>query len=241
MDDRQLNVKPVSPSQRVDFRCTRCGACCRHLRESVPLNTLDAFRLAKHLRAQGEKINCLDSVFARFAEPVPLHESGYSVYMLKTAGPDDACIFLQNNRCTIQPAKPSACRLYPFAVEPKGDGLYTYLLSMEKPHHFKGRQVQARRWMKENFPKEDREFLETDLGTAPDIVRLLMKIPEAERQQAWVLFLWYKYANFDLDRPFWEQYRQNMAKLLAGLNQMTKIEKGDIVYGHKDGTNQTGF
>lgn len=158
MDDRQLNVKPVSPSQQVDFRCIRCGACCRHLREGVPLNTLDAFRLAKHLRAQGEKIDCLDSVFARFAEPVPLHESGYFVYMLKTAGPDDACIFLQNNRCTIQPAKPSACRLYPFAVEPRGDGLYTYLLSMEKPHHFKGGQVQARRWMNQNFSKEADRF-----------------------------------------------------------------------------------
>lgn len=221
MDNKPLNVKPVAPSERVSFRCTRCGACCRHLRESVPLNTLDAFRLAKYLRAQGEKVDCLDSIFVRFAEPVPLHESGYSVYMLKTTGPDDVCIFLQNNRCTVQPAKPSACRLYPFAVEPKSMGQYTYLLSMEKPHHFKGGQVQVKRWMKENFPKEDREFMKTDLGTALGIVKLLMKIPEAERKRALVLFLWYKYADFDLDKPFLEQYRQNMAKLMIGLNQMT--------------------
>lgn len=218
--DNKLNVKPVSPSQRLDFRCTRCGACCRHLRESVPLNTLDAFRLAKYLRAQGERIDCLDSVFARFAEPVPLHESGYSVYMLKTTGQDDACIFLQNNRCAIQPAKPSACRLYPFAVELKENGLFSTLLSMEQPHHFKGGQVQVKKWMKENFPKEDREFMKTDLGTAVGIVKLLMKIPEAERKQALVLFFWYKYADFDLDKPFLEQYRQNMAKLMAALSQI---------------------
>lgn len=170
MLEKRLSVRPLTPSEKVDFRCTRCGACCRHVRESIPLNTLDAFRLAKYLQSQGEKITCLDEVFARYAEPVPLHESGYSVYMLKTAGPDDACVFLQNNRCTIQSAKPSACRLYPFVVEPKGNGLYSYLLSMEKPHHFKGGQVQVRRWMKENFPKEDREFLVIDMGTAPTSV-----------------------------------------------------------------------
>lgn len=235
--DNKLNVKPVAPSERVGFRCIRCGACCRHLRESVPLNSLDAFRLAKHLQAQGEPIDCLDSVFARFAEPVPLHESGYFVYMLKTAGSDDACIFLQNNCCTIQPAKPSACRLYPFVVEPRGMEQYTYLLSMENPHHFKGGQVQVKQWMKENFPKEDREFLTIDIGMAPDIARLLMKIPEAERKRAWALFLWYKYADFDLDKPFLKQYRQNMTKLLAGLSQIT----GGVIYGHKDEKNQAGF
>lgn len=47
-----------------------------------------------------------------------------------------------------------------------------------------------------------------------------MKIPEAERKRAWALFLWYKYADFDLDKPFLKQYRQNMTKLLAGLSQI---------------------
>lgn len=217
-----LHVKPVTPSERVDFHCKRCGACCRHVRESIPLNTLDAFRLAKHLRAKGENITCLDELFARYAEPVPLHESGYSVYMLKTVGADDACIFLKENRCAIQQAKPSACRLYPFAVEPKGGGQYTYLLSMEKSHHFKGGQVQTRRWMKENFPKEDRAFTEIDMSTAVDIARLLIRIPEKERRQALALFLWYKYADFDLDKPFLEQYRRNTAKLLAAIHQIVK-------------------
>lgn len=58
------------------------------------------------------------------------------------------------------------------------------------------------------------------MGMAPGIARLLMKIPEAERKRAWALFLWYKYADFDLDRPFLEQYRQNMVKLLAALSRI---------------------
>lgn len=45
---------PVAPSDRFPFRCRMCGACCRHVRESVPLESLDAFRLAKYLRDKGE-------------------------------------------------------------------------------------------------------------------------------------------------------------------------------------------
>ncbi|MCI9224133.1 MAG: YkgJ family cysteine cluster protein [Acutalibacter sp.] len=116
------NTRPVTSSEQVTFHCKRCGACCRHLRESVPLNTLDAYRLAKYLRGRGEQIDCMDDIFSRYTEPVLLHESGFTVFMLKTAGTDDTCIFLKDNRCTIQQAKPTACRLYPFAVEPAPDG-----------------------------------------------------------------------------------------------------------------------
>lgn len=220
MLDRPFQARLVSLSERVDFHCKRCGNCCRHLLETVPLNTLDAFRLAKHLRSRGEQINTLDDVYTRYADIVPLHECGYSVYMLKTTGPDDACIFLKDNRCTIHPAKPHACRLYPFALEPKGNGKYDYLLALEQAHHFKGGQVQVKRWMKKAFAKADKEFYDVDFGSTPEIARLLNKTPPEKQKQALVLFLWYKYGDIDLDKPFMEQYRRNIVKLLAALKQM---------------------
>ncbi len=220
--DRPFKAKPVSPSERVDFHCKRCAACCRHVRESVPLDTLDAFRLTKYLRAKGEKVNSLDDVYARYAEIIPLHESGYSVYMLKTTGPDDACVFLKNNRCMVQAAKPHACRLYPFVVEPKGDGKYSYLLSLEQAHHFKGGQVQVKRWMKSAFTQEDKGFYDVEFGSALAITRLLNKISLEKQRRALVLFLWYKYGDIDLDKPFMEQYRRNIARLLAALRQLEK-------------------
>ncbi|MFR1480858.1 MAG: YkgJ family cysteine cluster protein [Hydrogeniiclostridium mannosilyticum] len=39
-----------------------------------------------------------------------------TVFMLKTVGADDACIFLKDNRCTIHSVHPRACRTYPIAV-----------------------------------------------------------------------------------------------------------------------------
>ncbi|WP_322202092.1 YkgJ family cysteine cluster protein [Acutalibacter intestini] len=217
------NTRQVSSSEQVSFHCKHCGACCRHLRESVPLNTLDAYRLAKYLRGRGQSVTCLDEIFVRYAEPVPLDKSGYTVYMLKTTGPDDTCIFLKDKRCTIQQAKPTACRLYPFVAEPTTDGGCKFLLSMERRHHFKGGQVQAGRWMKKYFSPEDREFMRIDIGSAPVIALLMRKVPALEQKRAIMQYLWYRFSDFDLDRPLVEQYRQNTLKLVAALKEMQEV------------------
>ncbi len=146
-----------------------------------------------------------------------------TVYMLKTTGPDDACIFLQDNRCTIQQAKPTACRLYPFVAEPTPDGGCKFLLSMERSHHFKGGQVQAGRWMKKYFSPEDREFMRIDMGSAPVIALLMRKVPASEQKRAIMQYLWYRFSDFDLDRPLVEQYRQNTIKLVAALKEMQEV------------------
>ena len=215
----------ITPSSRVKFRCQGCGKCCLRVKEGVPVDSQDVFRMAKYLRDKGEDILCPDDFLARYAEPVLLDECGYFVYMLKTVGEENACIFLKDNRCTIHDENPRACRLYPFVVNPDPRGLHSYLLSREYPHHFTGPVVQTKSWMKKRFPKEDRLFLQTDFGGAKDIAELLRKIPERNRTQAVMHFLRLKYSEYDLDQPFLDQYRRNQEKLLAILNRMAEENK----------------
>ena len=215
----------ITPSSRVKFRCQGCGKCCLRVKEGVPVDSQDVFRMAKYLRDKGEDILCPDDFLARYAEPVLLDECGYFVYMLKTVGEENACIFLKDNRCTIHDENPRACRLYPFVVNPDPRGLHSYLLSSEYPHHFTGPVVQTKSWMKKRFPKEDRLFLQTDFGGAKDIADLLRKIPERNRTQAVMHFLRLKYSEYDLDQPFLDQYRRNQEKLLAILNRMAEENK----------------
>ena len=215
----------ITPSSRVKFRCQGCGKCCLRVKEGVPVDSQDVFRMAKYLRDKGEDILCPDDFLARYAEPVLLDECGYFVYMLKTVGEENACIFLKDNRCTIHDENPRACRLYPFVVNPDPRGLHSYLLSREYPHHFTGPVVQTKSWMKKRFPKEDRLFLQTDFGGAKDIAELLHKIPERNRTQAVMHFLRLKYSEYDLDQPFLDQYRRNQEKLLAILNRMAEENK----------------
>lgn len=222
MKEFLMKMVPVAASDRFPFQCRRCGACCRHVRQSVPLETLDAFRLATYLRDRGEPINCIDDVLARYTEPVLLHESGYTVFMLKVVGPEDACVFLQDNRCTIYEVNPRACRTYPISVGPDGHGGYEQYLSMELPQHFHGPQMSVKKWVQKRCSSQDREFWELDVGSARELAQLLERIPQERKARAMFLFLLYRYSDFDLDKAFIPQFRNNTEKLLEALRTIAE-------------------
>ena len=220
-----MKMIPVEPSDHFPFQCKCCGACCRHVRESVPLESLDAFRLAKYLRAQGKPVSCVDDVLVQYAEPVLLHESGYTVFMLKTIGTEDSCVFLQDNRCMIRAAKPRACRTYPLSVGPNGHGEYEQYLSMEQPHHFEGTERSVKKWIRKYCTDEDRAFWELDIGSARELAQLLEKVPQCEKARAILLFLMYRYSDFDLGQPFLPQFERNHQKLLKALRALAAEEQ----------------
>lgn len=225
MKEFLMKMVPVEPSDRFCFQCKRCGACCRHVKESVPLESLDAFRLAKYLRDQGQPIHSMDDVLAMYAEPVLLHESGYMIYMLKTTGPEDSCIFLQGNRCTVHEANPRACRTYPLSVGPDGHGGYEQYLSMEQPHHFAGPQRLVKKWIQRYCSDEDRAFWNLDVGSARELAQLLEQIPQRNMKRALFLFQVYRYSDFDLDQPFLPQFERNHQRLLKALRKLASEEQ----------------
>ena len=72
MDELYQNLVRLSPKEQVPFRCIGCGECCRHVHMQVPVETLDAFRIVKHLQQQGEDIECMDDFWVRYTEPALL-------------------------------------------------------------------------------------------------------------------------------------------------------------------------
>ena len=225
MEDELFNTIRVAPSTKIRFKCTGCGACCRHVKEGVPVNSLDVFYLTKHLRDIGLDIGCTDEFLAQFATVALLDDCGYFVYFLESVGEDDSCIFLNENRCSVQAAKPMACRLYPFMVEPNESGVFRYLYSREREHHFCGPVVETRSWMKKYFQQEARAFMQADFADTVPIARLLRSIPEHRKKKALFHFHRLRYSEFDLDRPFLEQFQQNQRRLLAILGRMAEEMK----------------
>ena len=180
------------------------------------------FRIVKHLQQQGEDIRCMDDFWERYTEPALLNECGFFVYFLRTQGPEEACIFLQDNRCRIHTVNPRACRIYPFVVDPKENGRYEYLVSYERKQHFKGPKVHVKTWMKKRFDEEDRAFLTADLGSAKELARLLRQIPDERKRKAVMCFHWAKYGNFDIGKPFLPQYARNLKVLREYLKEFTE-------------------
>ena len=188
----------------------------------VPVETLDAFRIVKHLQQQGEDIEFMDDFWERYTEPALLNECGFFVYFLKTQGPEEACIFLQDNRCRIHTVNPRACRIYPLVVDPKENGRYEYLVSYERKQHFKGPKVHVKTWMKKRFGEEDRAFLTADFGSAKELAQLLRQIPDKRKKRALMCFHWAKYGNFDTGKPFLPQYERNLKVLREYLKELTE-------------------
>ena len=205
MNDSVINAVPVKTSDHLPFKCTRCSACCRHVRQSIPLECLDIFRMTK---------------FFRYAEPALLDECGFFVFMLKVQGQDDACVFLQGNKCLVQDVKPRTCRLYPFVASPAENGGFEYLVSREHPHHFNGPQISVKRWIKHFFSAEEKVALYMDYQSVPEIARWLRRIPEENKNRAISLFLWYRYSAYDLERPFLKQFPSNMKRLQMALRAL---------------------
>ena len=220
MEPEMKNAVRVTPSAKIRFKCTGCGDCCRHVKETVPVDSQDAFYLTKHLRDLGMDIYCVDQFLEQYAEPALLDECGFFVYFLKSVGKDNTCIFLKDNRCSVQEVKPLACKLYPFMVDPNESGNFRYLYSRERTHHFHGPAVETRSWMKKNFPQESRAFMQAEYTQAGPIAAQLRNIPEHRKTEALLHFHRLRYSELDLDKPFLEQYLRNQEKLLEVLSEM---------------------
>lgn len=218
----QFNVKPLGKREQFTFKCTRCGDCCRGIKESVMLESLDAYRLARLLRQTDSSIQMMDDMLLKYANPVPLTDNGFPIYVLKTLGEDDTCIFLKDNKCSVYSSRPRTCRLYPITVGPGEQyGSFEYLLCREKPHHFVGGTVRTKDWLRENFKREDQEYVVAEYMAVTELGRLMKKVSEHDQPSAIVAMLFARYYDFDLDAPFMPQYHRNMKRLLNELNELT--------------------
>ena len=82
MEYEITNAVRVTPSTRIRFKCTGCAECCRHVKQTVPVDSRDAFQITKYLIESGEEISCTDQFLVQYAEPAMINECGYFVYFL---------------------------------------------------------------------------------------------------------------------------------------------------------------
>ena len=217
------NSKQVEENEHIRFRCARCAACCRHVKGSVVIEGLDAYRLARHLGMETADF------MSQYTDPFILDEQiWYPIFSLRVKGNEDSCIFLKGSRCTVQDAKPRTCRLYPFWVEPnEPDGTtFSYHICFEHRHHPKGSLVRVKDWMDQYFWEDDRESLQEDFRTMHILAPLLRRAKACGVDDADVFrkLLLHRYLYFNIDEPFLPQQQQNNRILIADLKKMIDAE-----------------
>ena len=217
-------AEPVRPKDWVMFHCHLCGNCCRELENQLMLEPLDAYYLARCLRERGE-VSTIDDVYTRYAHTDML-EGYLPIYMMNTEGPDHACAFLKDGRCSVYESRPHVCRIYPFSVRPGQRGRVFEFYRCEDRHagHFSGDRVQVKDWLRENFTRENREFWAAEGDILPILGRLLSSLDAGELRASLFQILHYRYYNYDLDKPFMLQYKANM----AALEQLLRQKLGEV-------------
>ncbi|MCL2106437.1 MAG: YkgJ family cysteine cluster protein [Oscillospiraceae bacterium] len=208
----------MKPSEIFQFSCQNCGSCCKKVRQAVMVESLDLFRLARHLQMD------IADVAERYTE-VGVIAWGAPVLLMKTTEPDDACVFLKDNRCRLHgsDSKPRACRLYPLSVGPDDD-LKKFLIFKvsAKKHHYKGRRYRAQEWVAANFRKEDREYVSTEYLAMLDCGKIMRRIPRSREKEVQFLMLRWRYFQFETGQDFMRQFVRNMAALKRELEKLAK-------------------
>ena len=97
------DMKFVSTNASIPFRCQKCGKCCKNLKDSLMLESIDIFYLTKSLRRHDSSITCTDDMLERYTHVAAI-ERGFPIYQANTVGVDAACVFLENDRCRVYDA-----------------------------------------------------------------------------------------------------------------------------------------
>lgn len=206
-------AKTVALNEKVTFRCQLCGGCCRYVKDSIMLEPMDAYHLARYLREQGEPVTGTEDVLAQYAHASWL-ENSFPVFLLNTEGTLNVCTFLKDGRCSVYEARPQVCRMYPFSAAPGSRGRdFHYLLCMEQPHHFTDGLIKVKDWLSQNFSAEAKATLKADYDAIPIIGQNIRAMSEEKFQSLLFRFLYYRYYNYELDEPFLPQFRSNLEAL----------------------------
>ncbi|MEM1529761.1 MAG: YkgJ family cysteine cluster protein [Desulfurococcaceae archaeon] len=104
----------IQRGEKVNFTCIRCGKCCSS-GPNVALTVQDVCKIAKYMNTSWRDL-AGKHFYAVIADHIP-------VAVLRGIG--DKCIFLKIQgrlaTCTIYPARPMRCRLYPFIPVSPGE------------------------------------------------------------------------------------------------------------------------
>lgn len=206
----------LQPEEPFRFTCKRCGNCCRNVKNGIMVESLDLFLIAKYLQLD------MAEAAEKYTEAVSL-AWGAPVLMMKTKSVRNACVFLENGSCGIQPVKPRACKLYPLSIGPEDHDFTKFLIFnvVNDPGCLAGREYRASEWVDANFDPESRAYITMEYRAIRECGKIMSRIPRDRENEVLFLMLRERYFLFDTDKDFMRQFSRNMAQLKTELLSLT--------------------
>jgi len=215
IDFDEHGYQKVSPNDFFHYNCSTCGDCCRNVKDSVMVESLDLYRLARFFSIE------MSDVILKYTDIAYL-AWGFPVFMLKTKPHRDTCIFLKSSLCSVYEARPRTCRTYPLGVGPDDEkpGEWLNFIVSKKQRHFTGERHLVGDWMDENLTPEDSAFVLADYNHTGELAKLMKNLDRRYEDRIIELILFFKYAAFDMTEDFHPQYTRNMEQLKQKLRHL---------------------
>lgn len=123
--DRAGEAREITPDEKVPFECGGCGGCCHHV--EVPLTDHDLRQIAAHFQVTPRDFMARYGEFTAWNGFLPVAKLKFL--------PNGSCPFLKpNGHCAVHPARPLACRLFPYARIATADGRSRWFKLGESRH-----------------------------------------------------------------------------------------------------------
>ena len=209
-----LDLTVLRESDTFEFTCRGCAECCRNVENDVMVESLDLFRIARHLRLETSQVLEEYTEFRTVTWGAP-------ILLMKTKGADNSCVFLESGRCSIQSAKTRACRLYPLSVGPDDDLVSRVILkSPERGFHYSGQAYKASDWVDANMDSEDTAYVWHEYRMFREFGRIMSRIPRERENEVLTQMMMFRFVMFDKDCDFMPQFERNMLILKSRLEEL---------------------
>jgi len=209
------NIEQIAAKDTFAFECQRCGACCQNVKKTVMVESLDLFRLAKHLNISTAEASAEYTEMAVIAWGVP-------ILVMKTQGENDACVFFKSGKCGIWEHKPRICATYPLVAGPDDENEKNFIVfkSPERQFHYSEKKHIAGEWVTDKMDGEAYDYVIAEYKLLRELGKILCLLPRELEKDVMEQMLLYRFIMFDTDKDFMKQFMRNMALLKARLQQL---------------------
>lgn len=187
--------------------CEGCCACCKGMGTSIVLDPLDIYQLTNYLGKTMEEL-LHDYVELNVVDGIILPN-------LKMAGKEEACSFLnQEGRCSVHPARPGICRLFPLGRFYE-NSTFQYFLQVHECEKNRTK-IKVKKWLGIPNLKEYEEYITKWHYFQKDLQKMLESGDDEMRKKVSMYVLQEFYLKpYNTEEDFYEQFEQRMDKLLT--------------------------
>lgn len=184
--------------------CEGCSACCKGMGNSIVLDPLDIHRLTNYLG------KTMEELLTGYVELNVV--DGIILPNLKMSGKEEACSFLnQEGRCSVHPARPGICRLFPLGRFYENN-TFQYFLQVHECQKDRTK-VKVKKWLDTPNLKEYENYINKWHYFQKDLQKMLESQSDEMRKKVSMYILQEFYLRpYNTEVAFYEQFEERLTK-----------------------------